>query len=78
VGTNHPVAVVQLVAVVTASLRSYQLLLTSLDAGATIQMIPPPDLQITFPPPSSAGSPNENLFANCQNVGPTMTGISIS
>jgi len=61
-GTNHPVAEVQLVAVVTASLRLYQLLLTSLDAGATIQMVPPPDLQIVFPPPSGAGSPNKNVF----------------
>jgi len=76
VGTNHPVAEVQLVAVVTASLREYQVLLTSLDAGATIQMIPP-DIQIIFPP-SDSGSPNGNLFVTCHIVGPTMTGISTS
>jgi len=76
VGTNHPVAEVQLVAVVTASLRQYQVLETSLDAGATIQIIPPL-IQIVFPPPGAV-SPNENLFANCHNVCPTITGISTS
>ena len=40
-GTNHPVAEVQLVAVVTASLRKYQVLETSVVFGATIQATPP-------------------------------------
>jgi len=62
-GTNHPVAEVQLVAVVTASLRKYQFLVTSLDAGATIQTIPPLR-QIVFPPPG-AGAPK---LYDCQNV----------
>jgi hypothetical protein len=72
-GINHPVAEVQLVAVVTASLREYQSLITSLDAGATIQAIPP-DIQIVFPP-SDCGSPNGNLLSRCHLDGPNITAI---
>jgi len=76
VGTNHPVAEVQLVAVVTASLRQYQVLVTSLDAGATIQAVPPLR-QIKYPP--RTGSPSDAVCTNvdtysfsCQFVGPTI------